>query len=179
MRVSSRFVAPSAVAILSTALLCGPSSTAVSQTTPGPGTSLPSVTVVAPRQAARPHRPARAANTTATRRTLSAIQTQAPSAAPNSTLAKFAQLERTSSNCSDGCQTSFKHGNAPWNGCSASSGVFSPTCRNVRNFKSYFECRDYGRFLGWRDNEVWGYCTSLAAGDKFNVAELKPPGRQR
>jgi hypothetical protein len=174
MRLSSRFVAPSAVAFLSTALLCGLSGTAMSQT------ALPSVTVVAPKQVARPHRPARPANTTAAHHTLPATQThaQAPSAAPNSTLARLAEIERTSSNCTDGCQTSFRHGNSPWNGCSASGDTFSPTCRNVRNFQTYFECREHGLFLGWRHNDVWWYCSSLAAGQKFKVAELKPPGRQ-
>ena len=39
-------------------------------------------------------------------------------------MAKLAALEKTSSNCTDGCQTSFKYGNQPWNGCSASSGDF-------------------------------------------------------
>jgi hypothetical protein len=38
MRLSSSFVAPSAVAILSTALLCGLSATAVSQTATGSAT---------------------------------------------------------------------------------------------------------------------------------------------
>ena len=52
MRISSSLVAPSAVAILSTSLLCGLSGTAVSQTTPG--SPLPSVTVTAPEQMARP-----------------------------------------------------------------------------------------------------------------------------
>jgi len=174
-------VAPLAVAILSTGLLCGLSDVAVSQTATGPANSLPGITVLAPKQITRPHRPERAANTTATRRTLPAAQThtRTASAAPNSILAKIAELERTSSNCTDGCQTSFRHGNAPWNGCSASAGVFSPTCRNVHNFKTYSECRDYGLFLGWRHNEVLGYCGSLAAGQKFEVADLKPRGRQR
>ena len=64
-------------------------------------------------------------------------------------------------------------------GCSASGDTFSPTCRNVRNFQAYFECREHGLFLGWRHNDVWCYCSSLAAGQKFKVADLKPPGRQR
>ena len=62
MRTSSSLVAPSAVAILSTSLLCGLSGTAASQTTPS--SPLPSVTVTAPEQRARPpQRPERAANT--------------------------------------------------------------------------------------------------------------------
>src|ERR1700752_771223 len=51
MRMSSSLVAPSAVVVLSTALLCGPSGTAMSQT------QLPSVTIEAPKQVARPNRP--------------------------------------------------------------------------------------------------------------------------
>ena len=121
MRLSSSFVAPSAVAILSTALLCGPSGTAMSQTATGSATPLPNITVEAPRQVARPHRPKQVANTVASRRTSPTAQT--PSAAPGSVMAKLAALEKTSSNCTDGCQTSFKYGNQPWNGCST-SGVF-------------------------------------------------------
>ena len=45
MRFSSSLVAPSAIAILSTSLLCGLSGTAVSQTTTGSAAPLPSVTV--------------------------------------------------------------------------------------------------------------------------------------
>ena len=90
-------------------------------------------------------------------------------------MAKIAALEKTSSNCTDGCQTSFKYGNQPWNGCSGSSGDFtlSTTCRNGRNFKTYQECRETGLFLAWRQFEVWWYCNSLSAGGKFKVAELK------
>ena len=87
-------------------------------------------------------------------------------------MARLAQLERTSGNCTDGCQTSFKYGNQPWNGCSSTGDTFSPTCRNVRNFKTYAECTEHGLFVGWHRNAVWGYCTSLLAGNKL-VAELK------
>jgi hypothetical protein len=76
-----------------------------------------------------------------------------------------------------------KYGNQPWNGCSAASGnspVFSPTCRNVRNYKTYEECRETGQFLGGdhRGSGVWWYCSSLLAGgklagEKSQVAELK------
>ena len=59
---------------------------------------------------------------------------------------------------------------------------FSTTCRNVRNFKTYFECKDNGMFLGWRNSEVW-YCSSLLAGgklsgEKVQVAELKRSRRR-
>jgi hypothetical protein len=187
MRMLSSLVAPSAVAILSTALLCGLTGAAMSQTTPG--TSLPSVTVVAPKEVARPHRPVQAATTGAGRRRAPAAEKPAQTAtrtpAPGSVMAKLAQLERTSSNCTDGCQTSFKYGNQPWNGCSTSSGDFtlSTTCRNGRNFKTYQECRETGMFLAWRQYEVWWYCSSLHAsgklsGEKLQVAELKRSGHR-
>jgi hypothetical protein len=184
MRWSSSFIAPLAVVVLSTSLLNGP---AASQTATGSGATLPAVTVVAPKQVARPHRPTHEANTTTSRisrRSVSAAErpartvTPAPSAAPKgSVMARLAEIERTSSNCTDGCQTSFKYGNQPWNGCSASGDTFSPTCRNVRNFKSYDECTEHGLFIGWHRAAVWGYCTSLLAGNKFKVAELKRAGR--
>jgi hypothetical protein len=101
-------------------------------------------------------------------------------------MAKIAALEKTSSNCTDGCQTSFKYGNQPWNGCSASSGDFtlSTTCRNGRNYKTYQECRENGMFLAWRQYEVWWYCSSLHAAGKLSgekqqqVAELKRSARR-
>ena len=178
VRLSSRFVAPSAAAILSTALLCAVGGTAVSQTAGSP-TSLPSVTVVAPKQVATPpHMPKQAANTGEGRRTTPAAQTatRTPPPAPGSVMAKLAEIERTSSNCTDGCQSSFKYGNQPWNGCSTTGDIFSATCRNVRNFKTYSECREHGLLIGWHANAVWWYCTSLLAG-KYKVAELRRPGR--
>jgi hypothetical protein len=186
MRLSSILVAPSAVAILSTALLCGLSGTAVSQTATDSATRLPSITVQAPKQVARLHRPSQVAtpdgpshvaNTGASRRT--SPTTRTPSPAPDSVLAKLARIEKTASNCTDGCQTSFKYGNAPWNGCSGSGGGLSTTCRNGRNYKSYLECRDSGLFLGWKNPEISWYCSSLAAAGKFQVAELKRSGRPR
>jgi hypothetical protein len=183
MRSSSSPFAPSAVAILSTALLCGLSETAVSQTATGGATPLPSITVDAPKQVARPQRPQQVANTVASRQT--APTTQTPSPAQGSVLAKLAALEKTSSNCTDGCQTSFKYGNQPWNGCSGSAGEFnfSATCRNVGNYKTYFECKDARMFLGARQGEAWWYCSSLLAGgklagEKYQVAELKRSGRR-
>jgi hypothetical protein len=190
MRVSSSLIAPSAVAILSTVLLCAPGGTAMSQTG-GSSTTLPAVTVVAPKRVARPHRPEarppqrppQLANTVTSRPASPTPQTTAP--AQGSVMAKIAALEKTSSNCTDGCQTSFKYGNQPWNGCSGSSGDFtlSTTCRNGRNFKTYQECRETGLFLAWRQFEVWWYCSSLHAagklsGEKQQVAELKRSGRR-
>ena len=189
MRISSSLVGLSAVAILSTALLCGLSGPAMSQTATGSATQLPGITVVAPKQVARPQqaarppqRPPQVASTVVSRPTSPTAQKPAP--ANGSVMAKLAALEKTSSSCTDGCQTSFKHGNQPWNGCSTTGDNFSTTCRNVRNFKTYFECRDHGLFLAWRNAEVWWYCSSLLAGGKLaghkvQVAELKRSGRPR
>ena len=195
MRVSSSLVAPSAVAILSTVLLCAPGGTAMSQTG-GSSATLPSVTVVAPKQVARSHRPVarplqrppQGANTVASGPTSPTPQTptaQTTAPAQGSVMAKIAALEKTSSNCTDGCQTSFKYGNQPWNGCSGSGDfTFSTTCRNARNFKTYQECRETGMFLGARQYEVWWYCSSLYAAGKLSgekqqqVAELKRSGRR-
>jgi hypothetical protein len=191
MRMSSSLVAPSAVAILLTASLCG---TAASQTATGTANQLPSITVQAPKQVARPHRaepvarPQRqappVATTVAARPTSPTAQTPTP--AQGSVMARIAALEKTSSNCTDGCVTSSKYGNQPWNGCSVSSGDFtlSTTCRNVRNFKTYEECRETGMFLAWRQFEVWWYCSSLHAAGKLSgekqpqLAELKRSGRR-
>ena len=174
MRLSSSFVAPSAVAVVSTIMLCGP---ATSQTATGSAASLPSITVQAPKQVARPHRPERVAS----RRTSSTAQTS--SASPEaiidgsgSTLGKLAKLEKASSSCNGGCETSFKVGNAPWVGCSESGGydsVFSATCRDTLTYASYRGCMDTKMFTGWDRNRAWWYCTSLSAGGKFKVAELK------
>jgi hypothetical protein len=155
----------------------------MSQTATGSATPLPTITVEAPKQMARPHRPKPVANTVASRRTSPAAQTA--SAAPGSVMAKFAALEKTSSNYTDGYQTSFKYGNQPWNGCSTSAGEFnfSTTCRNIRNYKTYSECRETQLFLGGNDRGVWWYCSSLLAGgklagEKHQVAELKRSGRR-
>jgi hypothetical protein len=191
MRLSSSFVAPSAVAILSTALLCGPSGTAVSQTATGSAKQLPVVTVDAPKQAARPYKPQRVANPVASRRRSPAAETRPASAGailagPGSTMSKLAALERISNNCNDGCITSFKYGNQPWNGCSVSGGVpppFSATCRNVHNYKTYAECQNTVLFLGGTSAGAWWYCSSLfaggkLAGEKLQVAELRRSGRR-
>ncbi len=184
--MSSSFVASSAVVVLSTALLCSLTGAAMSQTTSG--TPLPGVTVVAPKEAASSHRPV-AATTGAGRRRAPAAEkpaqtaTRTPPPAPGSVLAKLKELERTSSNCTDGCQSSFKYGNQPWNGCSTTGDIFSATCRNVRNFKTYAECTEHGLLTGWNRNGIWWYCTSLLAGgklagEKLQVAELKRSGHR-
>ena len=182
MKLSSSFVAPSAVAVLSTALLCCLSGTAMSQTATGSGTTLPGITVDAPRQVARPQRPERVVS----RRTLSTTRTataqtssasaEAIIAGPGSTLGKLAKLESISSNCNGGCQTSGKTGKEAWIGCSESGGfysTFSATCTDTLTHASYTGCINTKMFTGWDRNRAWWYCTSLSAGGKFKVAELK------
>src|SRR5437868_4140111 len=101
MRMSSSLVAPSAVAILSTVLLCALGGTAMSQTG-GSSTTLPTVTVVAPKRVARPHRPVarppQVVNTVASRPTSPTPQTptaQTTAPAQGSVMAKIAALEKT------------------------------------------------------------------------------------
>ena len=196
MKISSRFVAPSAVAILSAMLLCAFGGTAVSQTA-GSSTTLPGVTVVAPMHVARPHRavrvasrPAsstahtRTAHTAAARtpsvqtfsQTFSGSQAEAIVAGPGSTLGKLARLERISSNCNGGCQTSGRVGNQAWIGCSESAGyfsTFSATCTDTLTYSSYTGCMSTKVFTGWDSSRAWWYCNSLAAGHKFKVTELR------
>ena len=163
MKSSSSFVAPSAVAILSTAVLCGLSGTAMSQTATGPAIKLPGVTVQAPRQVARPNRPKQVTTTVASRRTWPTTQT--PSRAPNSVLAQLAKLEKTSSNCTDGCQTSFKSGNAPWIGCNVSGGVFhrrAETCATSKPMRSALKTD-----CCWATDPV----------NNGRIAPASPPGR--
>src|SRR5215831_18805915 len=130
MRSSSSVVAPSAIAILSTALLCSLGGTAMSQPETGGAVPLPSITVVAPKQVARPpQRPIHAA--VASRPTAPTAQTAGSILAkPGSVLAKIAELEKAASSCNGGCETSFRSGNAPWVGCSYAAGVFSTTCKD-------------------------------------------------
>jgi hypothetical protein len=185
MRLSSSFVAPSAVAVLSTVLLWGP---AASQTTTG-AAPLPSITVDAPKQVARPHRTEHVANTVSSRRASPAVHT--PSSISHvawgpsgSTLGRLGKLERSASSCNGGCETSFKTGNAPWVGCSFSSGgyataLFSPTCTDTLSYTSFSNCLDTKLFVGW---DIWRarlICNSLQAGGKFKVAELKRSGLPR
>jgi hypothetical protein len=181
MRLPSSFAAPSAVAILSTALLCGPSGTAVSQTASGSTAPLPSITVDAPKQAARPLRPKHEANTVASRRTSPTAQppssiSHVASGPPGSVLGRLAKLEKSSSSCNGGCETSFKTGNAPWVGCSYSGGwwsTFSSTCTDTLTYTSYANCLETKQFLGWEHYKARWICNGLAAGGKFKVADLK------
>ena len=168
MRSPSSFVAPSAIAILSTALLCSQSGTAMSQTETGPA-PLPSITVVAPKQVARPRqaaRPARAA--VASRPTAPTAQTPPP--AKGSVLARIAELEKAASSCNGGCETSFRSGNAPWVGCSEAAGTwstFSVTCKDTLTYKTYLECKETKVFLGLDQRKAWWFCSSMQAGGKF------------
>ena len=188
MRSWSSFAAPSAVAILSTALLCGASGMALSQTETGPVAPLPSITVDAPKQVATPHRPKQVTHAVASRRTSPTAQTsssteQTPSAAPDSVLGKIAKLERASSSCNGGCETSVRHGDAPWVGCSYSGGensvsAFSSTCRDTLTYRTYVECTQTKIFLGWIAREARWHCSGLLAagklaGERHQVAELK------
>jgi hypothetical protein len=160
VKTLSLFVVSPAVAILSIELSCGLSGPAMSQTSTGSAVSLPSVTVEAPRQVARPKRNA-VARSTLSRRT--SPTTQTTSAASDSDSAKLAKLARITGSCVDGCVTSFRTGNSPWVGCSASAWpALSSTCRNVASYKSYQECRESGMLIGWRVLEVSWYCSSLA-----------------
>jgi hypothetical protein len=175
MRRSSSLVAPSAVAILSTFLLCGLSGTAASQTTPS--STLPSVTVTAPEQRARPPQRQERATGTALRRglaTRTAVQTAGgtPSAAQGPVMAKLARLEREASSCNDGCESSFRRGKDPWVGCSESAGwnsVFSATCKDTLTHRDYVQCVETKMFLGWNHQRSWWYCNGMLAGGKFRV----------
>ena len=167
MRVSSCLITHSAVAILATALLCGLSGTATSQA------RLPSVTIDAPKQMARPHRLAARPPQRPQVASTSAYRPLPPNPAPGTVMARFAEFEniaaRANSSCADGCPTSFRSGNQPWVGCfSPGSFVLSTTCRNAAGFKNYEECKEVGMFVGWRPADVSWYCSSLYASGKLS-----------
>jgi hypothetical protein len=176
MRSSSSFVAPSAVAILSTALLCSQSGTAMSQTETGP-TPLPSITVVAPKQVARPRQAARPVHAAVAARS-AAPTAQTPGsilAKPGSVLAKIAKLEKLASSCNGGCETSFRSGDAPWVGCSEAAGTwhtFSATCKDTLTYKTYQECKETKTFLGLDQRKAWWFCTSLLIGGKLTEEKV-------
>src|SRR5260221_3572301 len=100
------------------------------------------------------------------------------SAAPDSVLGRIAKLDKVASNCNGGCESSLPHGKDPWVGCSESGGgqtnaPFSPTCRDSLTYKSYVDCVETKVFLGDYRNRAYWICSSLSAGNKFQVAELK------
>ena len=166
MRGSSLVVAKIFAVALSTAsLLCTSTSPVLSQTATPSARSLPDVTVDAPKRAAKPpklrqdavYRPV--LHSAAPAMTPPATATRAAS---TSTSAKLAKLASAGSSCLDGCATSMRYGKDPWHGCSISSGVLSSTCRNPLNLKNYNECKELGLAIGWRDNEMAWYCSSIA-----------------
>jgi len=188
MKIASSFAASSAVALLSTALLSGP---AVSQIGTGSASSLPSVTVDAPRQVARPNAPRQSANTGVTRRTTAQTRSAAsnPVFGPNTVLGRVARLEKAASSCNGGCETSHRVGNAPWVGCNYGGGgaenlgvssLFSPTCTDTLTYTTYLNCTDTKTFLGATQKEARWICSSLHAGGKLTqekVAQFKQSGR--
>ena len=173
MRSSLGLFAPSAIVILSTALLCGASGTAMSQS------QLPSVTIDAPKQATRSPRPevtSRGSGRVAHRagRPSRAAQTASgtSAAAQGPIMAKITRLEREASSCNDGCESSFPRGKDPWVGCSESGGyysVFSATCKDTLTHRDYVQCVETKMFLGLDRQRSWWYCNGMLAGGKFRV----------
>jgi hypothetical protein len=179
MRTSSSLFTPSAIAILSISFLCGLSGTAMSQTATDSAAPLPSITVDAPKQMARPNRPVatpRGSGRVAYRAGRSSRSTQTttgtPSAARGPIMAKLARLEREASSCNDGCESSVRRGKDPWVGCSESGGyysVFSATCKDTLTHRDYVQCVETKMFLGWNHQRSWWYCTGMLNGGKFRV----------
>jgi hypothetical protein len=173
MRLSSRLVAPSALVILSTALLFSLTGAAVSQT--ASSSSLPSVTVEAPKQRARPAQAERATSTARVHRAARGRSTGGTAYgkyARGSVMWKLAKLESEASSCNDGCESSFRHGKDPWVGCSESAGwysVFSATCKDTLTHKDYVQCVETEMFIGWERQRAWWRCTGMLAGGKFRV----------
>jgi len=98
-------------------------------------------------------------------------------------MARLASLEKVASSCNGGCASSFRHGNEPWIGCSESGGnidygPFSPTCRDTITHASYENCVETKVFLGENRNRAHWFCSSLAAGNRFKVADLKRSGHR-
>ncbi|CCE02980.1 hypothetical protein [Bradyrhizobium sp. STM 3809] len=179
MRLSRRFIASSAIAVLATVALGEP---AVSQITPGPAISIPSVTVDAPKQVARPQRSKPGTDGAVARRRASPAAQSASSGArpaafaPDSIQGRIARLERSASSCNGGCETSFRVGNQPWIGCSLSGAEVTPfdgKCSDTLTYRHYADCQETKALLGWERNKIWWHCSSLQIGGKFRVAELK------
>ena len=169
MRFSSRFFSKLTLVISSIALLqFGPCGTATAATEPSGSSSLPSITVQAPKPVARPQRPVQRAVTRGTGRRHAASHPTSPTAeaqpgGQGSVMERLKRLERESSSCAGGCATSFPKGKLPWVGCSASAWpMTSVGCRNGRNFKTYVACTETSYFLAWKPMEVWWYCSALA-----------------
>ena len=193
MRLSSSLIAPSAIAILSTILLCGPSA---AQTATGSNAPLPDITVEAPKHVARPDRSREVTHTVAPRRASRVAQAPSssgqassstghtPSAARGPVMQRIAKLEARASSCNGGCETSFKSGKDPWVGCSESTGgyataQFSVTCRDTLTYQSYADCVETKWFLGWDQRRARWHCSGLDGGARFKVADIKRSGASR
>ena len=99
-------------------------------------------------------------------------------AGPGTAKDKLGRLEKISSNCNGGCESSLPHGKDPWVGCSGAWGdtttmPFSTTCGDNLTYRSFASCAETKIFLGENRNKAWWVCSSLLAGGKFKVAELK------
>jgi hypothetical protein len=171
MRLSSRFFPDLAVAVSSFALLLfGLSGAAMAATDPSGSSSLPSITVQAPKQTAGPHRTVPRAVTRSTGRRHTASRGISPSSATpsgghgqESVLERLHRIERETHSCDGGCATSLPSHGKPWIGCSVSGWpMYSGTCRNGRKYKNYVQCAEEGYFLAWKVMDVHWYCTSLA-----------------
>lgn len=186
MRFSLGFAVPSVVVTLSTALLC--SSAAMSQ--PTPNSSLPAVSVEAPKERATvvPRQgPTTVTSHRASHRATGLSAAQNPVFAPNTVLGRIARLEKSASSCNGGCETSYRVGNAPWVGCSYSGGEpfthsVSPTCRDTLSYNTYAQCVETKSLLGATPRETRWLCTSLLAGGKLpgekQVADARQSGRR-
>ncbi|MGY4502716.1 hypothetical protein ACVWYH_006673 [Bradyrhizobium sp. GM24.11] len=170
MRFSLGFAVPSVVATLSIVLLCSTSGTALSQ--PTPNSSLPAVSVEAPK--ARTAVVPRQGPTTVTshhQRATGSSTAQGPVFGPDTVLGKIAKLERSATSCNGGCETSYRVGDAPWVGCSHSTeiyiGNFSSTCRDTLNYNTYAQCIETKTLLGATPKESRWICSSLAAAGKL------------
>ncbi len=179
MRLSFGFAVPSVVATLSTVLLCSTSGTAMSQ--PTPNSSIPAVSVEAPK-ARSTVVPRQGPTTVTSHRATGSSTAQTPVFAPNTVLGKIAKLERSASSCNGGCETSYRVGNAPWVGCSHSSeiyiGNFSSTCRDTLSYNTYAQCVDTKALLGATPRESRWICSSLLAAGKLPGEKQVAEGRR-
>lgn len=169
MRFSFGFAVPSVVATLSAVLLCSTSGTAMSQ--PTPNSSLPAVSVEAPK-ARTTVVPRHGPTTVTSHRATGSSTAQNPVFAPDTALGRLARLERSASSCNGGCETSYRVGNAPWIGCSHSGegfgvGNFSSTCRDTLSYNTYAQCFATKSFLGSKPAEARWMCSSLMAAGRL------------
>jgi hypothetical protein len=173
MRSSFGFAVPSVVFTLSVVLLCSTSGAALSQ--PTPSSSLPAVSVEAPkaRQAVAPVQGPTAGTSRHHHRATGSSTAQGEGSVfgPNTVLGKISRLERSASSCNGGCEVSYRVGNAPWVGCSTSGerdiSNFSATCRDTLNYNTYAQCIETKTLLGATPKESRWLCSSLQAGGKL------------